>query len=212
MRLFIRHAQSYANVSGVLDPREFGGNITGLGQQQAHSTSLFISGIRAQGDITDERVISSSPHTRCIETSSIIAGQLGVPAIEIKNALCVRGLGSAIGRDREYRRQFDTYDCIPGSERTQAFMYRVLSIIEEPYPPLISVTHSGVISAIRYVFDKGITIDDVDGLEHDCYRKDYDTLPKVPNGSVWKLDNGRIEMLFSPTQQDQDSERINTPA
>ena len=199
-RLFVRHAQSYANQTGVLAPEFLGSDLSQFGHQQAESTATFL-----RSHVSGHVVITSSPHLRCIQTAQHIAASLDAGRIDIEEAIGVRFLGSALGKDRDYRRIFPTYDEIPDSESTKDFLRRIFPYAHnqddkhwQNHATEIVVTHSGVISAIKYLTAKHVPFGEIPLLENDCYRADYNKFT-VPNASVWMHRGEDISMLYPDT-------------
>ncbi len=197
-RLFVRHAQSYANQTGVLAPEFLGSNLSPLGHQQAESSASYIRGI-----VPECIKITSSPHVRCMQTAQHIAANLGVEEIKIDDTLGVRFLGDALGRDGAYRRGYSTYDEIPNSESTRDFLQRIFPYTlendngygQEANAAEIIVTHSGVISALRYLIANRVPFEEIPMLGYDCYRADYNKY-KVPNASIWEHSGDEIDMVY----------------
>lgn len=209
--LLVRHGQSTSNADedGKLDSNPLGGPITELGREQSLNAGLFLRSYEAS--LT---TIHSSPQIRCLETARHI--RLGAAEVDTSDQVSVitdedvsvRGLGSAIGKNREYRRKFPTYDSIPNSESTAAFITRVSNYFfantEEDGRRRIVVTHSGVISLVRFLTANPELINNPNQATPDCYRAGYGQSgdSRIPNASVWRLHAEGMEMLFKPQTND----------
>lgn len=191
----MRHGQAKSNVSGFLPASSEGAPLTIIGEIQADEAGLFLKESLSPG----LRVISS-PQKRCVDTARRITDLLSTPLVEVDYGLDVRYLGAALGKGKEFRYAFNTYDEIPGAESTPHFVSRVLETIERlsGYDDTLLVTHSGVIRAARYVSEHRLSLDETSKLLPDEYREL--SRPNIPNASLWRFDTEALTPLYEPSE------------
>lgn len=162
MRLiFVRHADAYAGLRGIIaGPRGCRG-LTDLGRTQAEALRDSISATGAPA--VDVLLTSLLP--RAIETASIIAPALGFDEVPQDCDLCEVHTGDADGLDwADYAEQFGSVDMhaeperlfAPGGESWNGFHARVdtaMTRLAREYPgqTVMTVSHSGVIAAAMRV-------------------------------------------------------------
>jgi uncharacterized phosphatase len=148
------------------------------GRHQALATSRLLA--RREWD-----AIISSPLSRALETASIIAAKLGLPAPVANDALVERNYGDAEGlEDTELDRRFPGDTPVPGREEKEDLVARVLPAlleIADQYPDqaVIVVSHGGVIRSVLNAVDPG--------KRH----------PSITNGSVHSFlhENGTLSLI-----------------
>jgi broad specificity phosphatase PhoE len=152
---FVRHGESYANISGEMSARGLKHPLTALGRQQAHALAerlRFCSISR----------IYSSPILRAIETTVLIANDLGID-YEVNDALREYDIGILEGqkgpetwrrwqelfdawtRDRNYSMSLEggeTFDAI--RQRFVPFVNTLVSEYAETTTGLLCVAHGGL--------------------------------------------------------------------
>ena len=124
------------------------------GREQARTTGALLA--RRPWD-----AIYSSPLSRARESAVIIAGEIGLPAPTVLDALAERLYGEAEGlTDKEIDARFPGATPVPGRESRDSVVERVLpaliEIAEQHHDQaVVVVSHGGVIRSILNVIDPG---------------------------------------------------------
>jgi probable phosphoglycerate mutase len=151
---FVRHGQTDWNferrIQGSSDIP-----LNDTGREQARETGRVLAEREWDG-------IVASPLGRARETAEIIAALVGLPEVEIVDALAERSYGEVEGlNSEEIAARFpDPLAPVPGRERRSEVVARVLPALEalaEEHPDarLIVVSHGGVIgSLVRYITER----------------------------------------------------------
>ena len=118
-----------------------------VGREQARATGRLLARRSWDG-------VYSSPLGRALETASIIADELGLPAPETIDALVERNYGEAEGMNFiEVERRYPNRSGVPGQESREDVVARVLPALRElalahPDQALVVVSHGGAIRAV----------------------------------------------------------------
>ena len=118
-----------------------------IGREQARATGRLLSRRSWDG-------VYSSPLGRALETATIIADELGLPAPETIDALVERNYGEAEGMNFvEVERRYPNRSGVPGQESREDVVARVLPALRElalahPDQALVVVSHGGAIRAV----------------------------------------------------------------
>jgi probable phosphoglycerate mutase len=151
---FVRHGQTDWNlerrIQGATDVP-----LNETGREQARETGRVLAERRWDG-------IVASPLSRARETAEIIGSFVGIPEVELVDALVERRYGEVEGLNgEEIAARFpDPTTPVPGREKRSAVVARVLPALqaladEHPDAALIVVSHGGVIgSLVRYITEK----------------------------------------------------------
>lgn len=151
---FVRHGQTDWNlerrIQGATDIP-----LNETGREQARETGRVLAERQWDG-------IVASPLSRARETAEIIGSFVGIPEVELVDALVERRYGAVEGLNgEEIAARFpDPTAPVPGREKRSAVVARVLPALqaladEHPDAALIVVSHGGVIgSLVRYITEK----------------------------------------------------------
>ncbi|MCS5713095.1 histidine phosphatase family protein [Herbiconiux sp. CPCC 205716] len=151
---FVRHGQTDWNlerrIQGATDVP-----LNDTGREQARETGRVLAERHWDG-------IVASPLSRARETAEIIGSFVGIPDIELVDALVERRYGEVEGLNAsEIEARFPDREApVPGREKRSAVVARVLPALqaladEHPDASLIVVSHGGVIgSLVRYITEK----------------------------------------------------------
>lgn len=118
-----------------------------MGREQARRTGALLSRRRWDG-------IVSSPLVRAVETASIIADELGLPAPTTDHGLVERNYGEAEGLDfDEMKRRFPGDAPVPGREKRSAVAMRAMSALrriaaDHADESVLVVAHGGLIRSV----------------------------------------------------------------
>ena len=118
-----------------------------IGREQARATGRLLSRRSWDG-------VYSSPLGRALETATIIADELGLPAPQTIDALVERNYGEAEGMNfLEVERRYPNRSGVPGQESREDVVARVLPALRDlalahPDQALVVVSHGGAIRAV----------------------------------------------------------------
>ena len=170
---FVRHGECVANVQGVIAGGGDDSPLTDLGKTQAKETSQNLKG-------TDFDFIASSPMSRTVDTTRIIADELGLDNKEvvIKPEFTERDVGEYTGKPKEEYFAFEESGGEAG-ETTSDMQERVKQglswLREQEFNNALVVTHNGTIRMIQTVLE-------------DLPAKDFAHIPQLGNGEYLKVD------------------------
>ena len=122
------------------------------GREQARATGLLLARRRWDG-------VFCSPLSRALETATIIADELGLPAPTTIEALVERNYGEAEGLNfLEIERRYPDRGSVPGQESRDDVVARVLPALRElaaahPDESLVVVSHGGAIRSVLSAVD-----------------------------------------------------------
>jgi probable phosphoglycerate mutase len=123
-----------------------------VGREQARATGRLLARRTWDG-------VFSSPLRRALETATIIADELGLPAPVTIDALVERNYGEAEGLNfLEIERRYPDRGSVPGQESREDVVARVLPALHElaaahPDKSLVVVSHGGAIRSVITAVD-----------------------------------------------------------
>ena len=151
--LLLRHARSTANVAGVLAGRSNGVELDETGQQQAAELA------RRMGGVHITRIVSS-PATRCLQTLSPLAAELGLP-IDTDDRFAEVDYGAWTGRALQDLVKEDLWRTVQGrpsaavfpegeglSQVSQRAIAGIGDLVAEGGGPVLVCSHGDVLKAI----------------------------------------------------------------
>ena len=152
--------------------------LNATGRDQAARTGALLA-------TRDWDAVVASPLSRAVETASIIAAEVGLPAPTTDDRLVERNYGEAEGLDfEELQRLFPDDTPVPGREKRSAVAARAIEALMDiarrhPDEAVIVVSHGGLIRSVLRVVDP-------DG-EHGM----------ITNGSVhsFRYDDGALSLI-----------------
>lgn len=148
--IFVRHAESVTNATGILSSGTDGYPLTEVGRKQANSIGSVLSQIKVDK-------IFSSPIQRARETAEIISKHLPATSNEIKldGRLAERGFGPIENKHKPEDPDFELHEAELGIETWESLKERMGSFMQN-LPPGVSlaVSHFSPISASASVILK----------------------------------------------------------
>ncbi len=154
---FLRHGESAGNIARVAQGRaDF--PLTDQGRDQASQAGTWFAGRELD-------LVLSSPLLRASETAEIVARQVGIGPVQLREELIEIDIGPISGlnwdeasvRHPEIMRQFHihSWDGVPGAEHSNELFQRALSVwrllldlAADGATNILAVTHSGLLQWI----------------------------------------------------------------
>lgn len=169
---FVRHGECVANVRGVIAGGGDDSPLTDVGRSQAKKSAQSLKGINFD-------LIISSPMSRTIETTEIIADELNLK-IEIvtKPEFSEKDVGEFTGKPKEEYFAFEASGGEAG-ETTSEMQDRVRQGLEwlkqQSFENALVVTHNGTVRMMRTVLE-------------DLPAKDFAKIQQLGNGEYYKVE------------------------
>jgi uncharacterized phosphatase len=169
---FVRHGECVANTKGVIAGLGDDSPLTDLGRSQARDTAQTLKGI-------DFDLIISSPMCRTVETTKIIADELGLKSEMIaKPEFSEKDVGEFTGKPKEEYFAFEASGGEAG-ETTTEMQNRVKQGLEwlqqQTFENALVVTHNGTVRMIRTVLEN-------------LPAKDFAKIQQLGNGEYYKVE------------------------
>jgi len=126
--------------------------LNATGREQAARTGALLA-------TREWDTVVASPLSRAVETASIIAAEVGLPAPTTDDRLVERNYGEAEGLDfEELQRLFPDDTPVPGREKRSAVAARAIEALMDiarrhPDEAVIVVSHGGLIRSVLRVVD-----------------------------------------------------------
>jgi len=168
---FVRHAQSQANVDGIMAGSGFETPLTDEGKRQAKQAGQYLK---------DKKIecIVASPMQRTQQTAVIIAKEIGIKPAEIltNELLTERSFGSYDGQPFEkYAQDVDQGRLSEGVETTEVLFERVEKMFEwlaaRPEKTILVVSHGATGRMFRLVDRK-------------MHHNDFRTISRFDNAEI----------------------------
>lgn len=169
---FVRHGECIANTKGVIAGRGDNSPLTDLGRSQAKETAQNLKDI-------DFDLVITSPMSRTVETTTIIADELGInTSVIVKQEFSEKDVGEFTGKPKEEYFAFEASGGEAG-ETTTEMQYRVKQGLEwlkqQTFENALVVTHNGTVRMIRTVLEN-------------LPAKDFAKIQQLGNGEYYKAE------------------------
>ncbi|MDQ5913307.1 MAG: hypothetical protein QG659_729 [Patescibacteria group bacterium] len=169
---FVRHGECVANTKGVIAGLGDDSPLTELGRSQAKETAQNLKGINFD-------LVISSPMSRTVETTKIIANELGLTnEIITKSEFSEKDVGEFTGKPKEEYFAFETSGGEAG-ETTTDMQNRVKQGLDwlelQSFENALVVTHNGTVRMIRTVLEN-------------LPAKDFAKIQQLGNGEYYKVE------------------------